>query len=523
MWSSSEELGNDSKISRSWTQYGGTVSEQNLEPTRPPAIAAPSLMPQVLKNFGRNIVLRPDAFAAPQTEEDVLRFLAEHRERKIRVLGSLHSWSEVIAGGEAVLDLRHLNSVQVEPREGRLWATLGGGCKIHHALAELERQAGATLPAVGLITAQAIAGAAATGTHGSGRHSISHYIDEVRIATYDGETGEPVIRTLRGGDELRAARCSLGALGVVLSVGLWCRPAYQVDEVISRHPTLESALNAETHSPLQQVFLVPWSWKYLSQQRRETTAPRSATAPLYRLYWLMVLDLGFHLTTIALARLFTGRWAARCFYRYIMPLTVIRGWRVSDVSYKQLTTRHDWFRHLELELFLPRSKLADFMGFAQEVLRHADGESNAFSPETQRRLDGAGVGESIRQIAGVYRHHFPICIRKILPDDTLISPASGTDEPWHSVSFVTFTAPQAREGFFRFAKTITACGVRLFQARPHWGKYCPLEPGDAEQLYPELAEFRAIACEFDRRGAFRNEWLERMGVSEPVSPSPANP
>ena len=71
-------------------------------------------------------------------------------------------------------------------------------------LAELERQANVTLPSLGLITEQTIAGAISTGTHGSGKASMSHYIEEIRLATYDKRTGEPVVKTIADGDELRA-------------------------------------------------------------------------------------------------------------------------------------------------------------------------------------------------------------------------------------------------------------------------------------------------------------------------------
>jgi FAD/FMN-containing dehydrogenase len=447
---------------------------------------------------------------APRTEDDVLRFLAENRGRKVRVIGRLHSWSEVIVGEDAVLDLRHLDSVQVAERDGRVWATLGAGCQISRALAELERLAGVTLPAVGLITAQSIAGAAATGTHGSGRHSLSHYIEEVRIATYDPDTGQPVVRTVRDGDELKAVRCSLGCLGVILSVGIWCRPAYMVEEEVCRYQRLEDALDAEAHSPLQQVFLVPWAWNYLAQHRRETSAARSPTAWLYRLYWLTALDIGFHLIAVSLARVFTSRFAVRLFFRRIMPWTVIRGWRVTDVSYRQLTMKHERFRHLELELFVRRESLTAFVRFVEELLRHCDGEANALSPETKHQLETAGVGDQVALLAGVYRHHFPICIRKVLPDDTLISPAAGGDLPWYTVSFITFAHPENRGGFFQFATFLTRAAARLFSARPHWGKFCPLDPEDAERLYPELPAFRRHVRQCDPEGLFANDWLAKF-------------
>ncbi|HUQ71506.1 MAG TPA: FAD-binding protein, partial [Planctomycetaceae bacterium] len=180
--------------------------------------------PGVIHNFGRNVAFRPQVVLTPRTEAEVLHGLSQHRGRRIRIVGRLHSWSEAARSDDVLLDLRHLNQVQTERRPDGVWATVSAGCQIKRLLAELEQQADVTLPSLGLVTEQSIAGAISTGTHGSGKHSLSHYISEVRVATYDATTGEPVIRTISDGPELRAARCSLGGLGVILTVGFWCRP-----------------------------------------------------------------------------------------------------------------------------------------------------------------------------------------------------------------------------------------------------------------------------------------------------------
>src|SRR5262249_40490691 len=145
----------------------------------------------------------------------------------IRVIGRMHSWSEAAVGNDVVIDLRGLSDVSLEQREGRTWVTAGGGCQIKTLQAVL-RPAGVGPASLGLINEQSIAGAISTGTHGSGRPSMSNFIDEVRVAVYDA-SGTPTIRSISGGAELRAVRCSLGALGVIVSVGFWARSAYRVE------------------------------------------------------------------------------------------------------------------------------------------------------------------------------------------------------------------------------------------------------------------------------------------------------
>ena len=185
-----------------------------------------------------------------------------------------------------------------------------------------------TLPSVGLITAQRVAGAISTGTHGSGKSSLSHYVQELRVATYDPVTGEPVIRTIREGAELRAARCALGTLGVILSVTFDCRSTYNVEEVCRQYDDIEGVLAEEAVFPLQQFYLVPWSWCFFGQHRRETTRRRSWDAWHYRLHWWIGTDVGLHLILLYLVRISRSRQWIRSFYEQFFPRLIVQNWKV---------------------------------------------------------------------------------------------------------------------------------------------------------------------------------------------------
>jgi FAD/FMN-containing dehydrogenase len=187
----------------------------------------------ITKNFGRNHVLKPSSAYTPADEQEVLQILDKHRGQRIRAVGSLHSWSDAILGGDVLLNLRRFNTVQLQSDGDQFVATVGAGCQIKRLLKELARD-GATLHSLGLITEQTIAGAISTGTHGSGRHSMSHYVEEVRLARYDDSTGQAFIEEINAGESLQAARCSLGSLGIILSVKLRCRAQYNVQEHFTR-------------------------------------------------------------------------------------------------------------------------------------------------------------------------------------------------------------------------------------------------------------------------------------------------
>jgi len=474
----------------------------------------------MVENFGGNLSFRPAHQYTPRSEAEVLEILSRHRGDRIKVVGRLHSWSEAARGDEVLLDLRHLNQVQTHRRAEGVWAEVGAGCQIKQLLVDLARQAGMTIPSLGLITEQTIAGATATGTHGSGRHSTSHYLSEVRVALYDPSTGEPVIRTITAGPELRAARCSLGCLGVVVNVGFWCRPQYNVEEQLARYSTLEEVLQAEPDSPLQQFYLIPWAWTYLVQHRKPVDYPRSSLAWLYRLYCFLAFDVGIHLVLMSLDRVLRSGRAIQFFFRHLIDWAIIRGWTVVDNSSDMLVMEHQLFRHIEIEVFVPRSVLPEALAFTKELLRHCGGDAVALSEATRKKLSELGLIEAVQAGAGVFTYNYLVCVRKVLADETLISMASSDGEAYYALSFISYARPADRAGFFQFAQCLTDCMVSLFGGRPHWGKYCPLTAQQVAAIYPHLAEFQTVCQALDANSVFRNDWIDRVlfGVTEQPTP-----
>jgi len=188
---------------------------------------------------------------------------------------------------------------------------------------------------------------------------------------------------------------------------------------------------------------------------------------------------------------------------------VVRNWHVVDRSQDMLIMEHELFRHIEIEIFVRRSQLAAALAYAVELLRHFSGDRNGLSEARRRQLQDAGLLDELDQERGRYTHQYMICVRRILPDDTLISMTSGGEESWYSLSFISYARPGDRAGFFSFAEQLGKTMAALFQARAHWGKYCPLTSEEVERLYPNLPAFRRICQEFDPQGRFQNSWLKR--------------
>ena len=118
--------------------------------------------------------------------------------------------------------------------------------------------------------------------------------------------------------------------------------------------------------------------------------------------------------------------------------------------------------------------------------------------------------ETLAELHDKYCHHYPICVRRVRPDDTLISMASGEGEDWYALSFISYAKPAQRAGFFQFANFMAKSMARLFAARPHWGKVCPLEATELTELYPRFDRFRAVSTSLDPEGLFHNCWTATL-------------
>jgi xylitol oxidase len=98
-----------------------------------------------------------------------------------------------------------------------------------------------------------------------------------------------------------------------------------------------------------------------------------------------------------------------------------------------------------------------------------------------------------------------------MPDDTLISMASGESEDWYAISFITYLEP--RDEFFALATFLSNSMFELFEARIHWGKWFPQSSKQVSQVYPKIGTFRDVCSEYDPKGVFRNSFVEdKLGL-----------
>ncbi len=470
----------------------------------------------MIVNFGRNVKFEPNQFAEPKSEEELFQVLSSSPGRRFRVVGAKHAWSPLIPTDDVCISMQHFNDVSLtKSNDGRFLATVGAGCTIHRLL-KLLNQHDLTMPSVGVITSQTIAGAISTGTHGSGRHSLSHYIKSVRLAVIDPETGQSVVRTFDRGPELAAARCSLGCLGVLVTVQFYCIPQFNAAECIQVVDTPDEALKLEDKFPLQQFYLIPHLNRVYVATRREAQAWDGVPgfkSVLFRVYSLLGVDFSYHLFVLLMGRFYRSRQLICWFYRKVFPRIILRNIVAVDRSDRILTMAHGLFRHFETEIFVPEQHVHDALSFVNAaVVAFAD--RNSLVPASfAASVKDIGMSERLHQLRGSWIHHYPICVRKVFPDDSLISMSAGT-QAVYAISFITYD--RKRMDFRNFSSFLTSAMAELFDARPHWGKHFDMPPETLRNLYPKFDRFIRIRQRLDPEARFSNQFIDE--IMEPLEP-----
>lgn len=463
-------------------------------------------------NFGGNQTWQATYFK-PSSDQEVLDILNDNADRRVRPVGSLHSWSDIAATDSIGLDMTNLNSVEPYEKDGQHFVRVGGGCKLHRLVSQLHSRTDQTMPTLGAITQQSISGAISTGTHGSGKQCLSHFVSSMRVAAYDPETGKARIYEYKDGDELKAARVGLGCAGVILSLDLKTVPKYNISETVVRKGSVQEVLETYQEHPLSQFTLFPHGWDILAWERKampstERTLGQKIKAKMMHALNLAAVDVGYHAALKGLVWL--GSPALLKTFSKLSPSLLLKNVERVDESTKVLTLKHHLFQHEEMEVFVPQSRLPEAVEVVKYATQVCAGENVAAPPGVEKKLRELGMYDELQGLKGSYTHHYPFYFRKVLPDDTLISMTASKDEPSFSMSLFNYNAPEDRGEYYKYCDWTARCLNKLCGARLHWGKHFPLKEESVAPTYPEMDKFKAICEKTDPNGVFRNSYTQRV-------------
>lgn len=429
-------------------------------------------MSTIWRNWGRNQTAVPADVVRPAEEADlqaiVGRGVAE--QRSIKVVGSGHSFTDIACTDGLLVDVSGLDGVLDVDRE-RKQVTVGAGTvlgTLNRRLAEL----GLALPNLGDIDAQTIAGATATGTHGtgSGFQCISAAIVGARITTGDGSMLD--VSAAHRPEVLAAAKVGLGALGIVSRLTLQCVPAFALHAVESTHDideVLDIFDDTATTNDHVEFYWFPHTRTGQLKVNNRTDAP-VARRSKPRAFWNdeLLSNAGFEV----LNRL------GRRFPAAIGP--VVRAAMKPGDRFEYIAPSHEVFcsprrvRFVEMEYAVPRGHLLEAF---QRVRDHID-----------------QLGQPIS---------FPIEVRVLGADDIPLSTASGRETGYIACHVYRGTS---HEAYFAGVERIMAD----YDGRPHWGKLHRQSAETLAPLYPQWDAFQAVLDDVDPDGHFTNAYLDRV-------------
>ncbi len=180
-------------------------------------------------NWSGRLTSRPQTLHFARSEADIQALVTGlGPNRSLRAVGAAHSHAPLVANDDVILDLQALSGlVSVDRSEQTAW--VGAGTRIF-ALGPALHTHHLALTNQGDIDQQTIAGATATGTHGTGIYlkNLTAAVVGARIVLADGSV--QVWDEFNDAALWRASRLHLGAFGVVTQLKLQLREAYRLSE-----------------------------------------------------------------------------------------------------------------------------------------------------------------------------------------------------------------------------------------------------------------------------------------------------
>lgn len=228
------------------------------------------------KNWSGRLSAKPKALHFVRSEEDALAYAVQAHQsgQTIRIAGNGHSHAELVPNNTLILDCSGLNGI-VRTDADKQTATIRAGTPIY-ALGLPLLQAGLGLHNQGDIDRQSIAGAVATGTHGTGP-SLSNLSARVVGARLVCATGELKEVTEQSDPKLwQATRLNLGALGVVTELTLQLREAYRLQErswALRADELTEAILEYPAKTRHFEFFYYPQKQQAQAKSLTETNTP----------------------------------------------------------------------------------------------------------------------------------------------------------------------------------------------------------------------------------------------------------
>ncbi|KAA1378236.1 FAD-binding protein [Aeromicrobium fastidiosum] len=405
-------------------------------------------------NWAGNLTYGATTLHTPTSVEQLQQIVRD--ANRLRAVGSRHSFNRIADTDAAQVSVAGLPST-VDVDELSRTVTVSAGLRYGELVDRLDA-AGWAVPNLASLPHISVAGAIATGTHGSGDGNVSlaGAVAGVRLVGADGELHD--IR--RGDPDFEGAVVSLGRLGIVTQVTIDAVPTFEVRQDLFEHlpwSDVETSFDAITSSAYSVSMFTDWSDRGPHQV---WTKSRVDDGPVTEL-------LGARLAT-----------------RELHPLPGVD----PGATTRQLGVPGPWWDRL------PHFRLEYTPSDGDEL-------------QTEYLVPRSSALDAIRAVRGLHDRLEPILlvaeIRTIAADGLWLSPS-------HDVDCVAlhFTWRMDVPRVEQFLPVLDDA-LAPFAARPHWGKVFETTPERLLAAYPRLPEFAALVGRRDPDGVFANELTDR--------------
>ncbi|HEY2644621.1 MAG TPA: D-arabinono-1,4-lactone oxidase [Galbitalea sp.] len=400
-------------------------------------------------HYGAGVVHRP-ADAAELTELIL-------RGERVRALGSRHSFTDLADTSGSLISLDRFAPDLVIDEDART-ASFSAGIR-YGDLATSLTERGWALHNLASLPHISVAGAVATGTHGSGDRNGNLATAVAELEFVDGAGN--LVRLARTDADFDGAVVALGALGIVTRVTLDIEPNFEVRQDLYRDlpwDVVLSRFDEVTSSAYSVSLFLNWLGDTIdiAWLKSRTDAPVPPTE-FFGATWQSEnqhMLPGQPVSNTTDQGGVSGPWSDRLAH-FKLEFTPSNG------------------DELQSEYLLPRDRAVE----AFEALRSIGSRIEPLLLVTELRTMAADrlwlSGAYDRETVGI---HFtwkmlPTEVGALLPEiESILLPLGG---------------------------------------RPHWGKVFAAEIEQFEHLYPRLGDFYALARKYDQHGLFRNSFLVR--------------
>jgi FAD-linked oxidoreductase len=421
-------------------------------------------------NWSGSVKAKPAGILYPDSVEEIQR-LVQYASRDgvtFRTLGSGHSFTPLVSTDHIIISLNKLHGIG-EFSANDKWASVKAGTKLKSLGKELYNL-GLSQKNLGDINVQSIAGAISTGTHGTGISlgSISTQVSEIRFV--NGKAELVTCSETENQELFKAAKVSLGSLGIITEVKLELEKQYNL-HLECRRLTLKDCLNNLEdyirNNRHFEFFWIPYTGVVLAKFLNITD--KQPEGKFWKNFNELFIENGMLKMISEYCRLFPSQSRNVC---HLMARFISDSQTISASHEVFSTPRLVKFQ--EMEYNLPLGKFR----------------------ETLLSLERMIVDKKVEV-------NFPVECRFVRSDDIWLSPAYQRESAYIAVHMYKGMPYQ---DYFRAAEDIFIKS----EGRPHWGKMHFQDSGYFENIYPKWSEFQKIREENDPQGIFINEYLEKV-------------